>query len=79
MTSCGSSTCEAASDVSLSHTCFTFPPCTCCLVVFVVFVFVLFAFRFCFCKCLDGFLSLILQTLDDQQCFTTRSTTAKKN
>ncbi len=36
MASCGSSTYEGASDVSLFHTCFTFPPGTCRSAVWLV-------------------------------------------
>ena len=51
MASCWTSTYESASNVSLFHTCFTFPPCTCrffvgvglCLLFVLVFR-VVFAF-----------------------------------
>ena len=83
MASCGSSTYEGASDVSLFHTCFTFPPGTCRSVV------LLFVFGFCclgvlclllclFCKCWEGVLTIPRRVLDDRQCFTARSARLKK-
>ena len=90
MASCGSSTYEGASDVSLFHTRFTFPPCTCRSVVwFLVFGFwclvvclvccVCFLFAFVvFCKCWEGVLTIPPRVLDDRQCFTARSARLKK-
>ena len=83
MASCGSSTYEGASDVSLFHTCFTFPPGACRSVV------LLFVFGFCclgvlclllclFCKCWEGVLTIPRRVLDDRQCFTARSARLKK-
>ena len=79
MASCGSSTNEGASDVSLFHTRLTSPLALAggCFVVgfwFVVFV------------CFPGFASARVvflvsssRVLDDRQCFTARSARHKKN
>ena len=82
MDSCGSSTYEGASDVSLFHTCLTFPPGTCRSVVVLLvfwFLFVVWVFCVCFCVslqvlggCFDH------SSLDSRQCFTARSAKLKK-
>ena len=77
--SCGSSTTEDASDVSLFHTCLTFPLALAggCLVVGLCLVGVF--------VCFPGFASAKVvyfvstsRVLDDRQCFTARSARHKK-
>ena len=53
--SCGSSAYEGASDVSRFHTCFTFPLCTCCWLLFVFVCVLVLCFFVCFC--FSGFVS----------------------
>ena len=54
MASCGSSTHEGASDVSLFHTCFTSPPGTCRVACWVCLLFVLGCLVFVVCVCLSS-------------------------
>ena len=77
LASCGSSTYEGASDVSLFHTRLTFPlalaaGCVCC--GFLVFVCVFPGFA----SAWGVFLVYTSRVLDDRQCFTARSARRKK-
>ena len=67
--SCWSLTYESASDVSLFHTRFIFPPCT-CRWLWLLPVFLLVLCFPVFCMCLKGVLCIPPRVLDDRQCFT---------
>ena len=86
MASCGSSTHESASNVSLFHICFTSPSDTCRVAGWLLCVFVCcFGFLFVCLPCFASARRLFCLTippqitdLDDRQCFTARSAKRKK-